>query len=188
MVRVLTKGTMLTGGFFVLLLLRVVFLYGLPGCPCLHFYRFPQVPVGPWVRSGGGAVVVRGHPGGIPGFPIEIWTLGYNRYCALVAGKPVVFLSCVCLSLVSVFWYSKQTYAPLTSRRLGWLTRSSGTAICWPRAWSSEAYHKRHLQHALETWRKRCCGQAQSAYEYRRVGFRLVEPKKTKNVTIFHGC
>ena len=35
----------------------------------------------------GGAVVVRGHPGDIPDFPVEIGILGYNGYCVLVAGK-----------------------------------------------------------------------------------------------------
>ena len=35
----------------------------------------------------GGAVVVRGHPGDIPGFPLEIGILGYNGCCVLVAGN-----------------------------------------------------------------------------------------------------
>ena len=31
-------------------------------------------------------VVVWGHPGDIPGFPVDIWILGYNGCCVLVAG------------------------------------------------------------------------------------------------------
>ena len=31
--------------------------------------------------------VARGHPGDIPGFPVEMWTLGYNGCSVLVAGK-----------------------------------------------------------------------------------------------------
>ena len=45
------------------------------------------------------SVVVRGHPGDIPGFPMEIGTLGYNGHCVLVAGKHCP----QCLSLVSDF-------------------------------------------------------------------------------------
>ena len=71
MVRLLSKRTMLTGGFFVLLL-RLVFFYGLPGCPCLHFLSFSPSLCGPTGSLWGGAVVVRGHPGDTPGFPTEI--------------------------------------------------------------------------------------------------------------------
>ena len=103
MVRVSSKRTMLTGGFFFLL--RAVFLFCLPGCPCLHFISFPPSPFGPMGSLWGGAVVVRGYPGDIPGFAIEIWILGYNGCCVLVAGKlcPQQRLSCVCLSCVFLF-------------------------------------------------------------------------------------
>ena len=98
LVSVLSKRTMLTGSFFVLPLRVVCFRFGSPGCPCLRFYRFPQVPLGQWVRSGGGAVVVRRHSGDISRFPIEVWILGCNGYCVLVAGK---LCPLVCVSLSS---------------------------------------------------------------------------------------
>ena len=55
---------MLTGGFFVLFL-RVVFYFGLPGFPCLHFIVLSHFE--PMGSLWGGAVVVRGHPGDIRG-------------------------------------------------------------------------------------------------------------------------
>ena len=88
----------------------VMFFYGLPGCPCLHFYRFSPSPFGPMGSLWRGAVVVRGHPGGIPGFPIEIWILGNNGCCVLVAGKHCPQRAVSLLSLFSssltYTWYA----------------------------------------------------------------------------------
>ena len=75
---------MLTGGFFVFLL-RVVINYGLPAVPVFIFLSFSPSPFGPMGSLLEGAVVVRGHPGDVSGFPVEIWILGYSH--VLVAGK-----------------------------------------------------------------------------------------------------
>ena len=76
-------------------------------------------------------VVVRGHPGDIPGFPVEIWILGYYGCCVLVAGKhyPQQSLSFLCLSFLFFL-----VVVHISSRRPGWLTYSRGIAICCPRA------------------------------------------------------
>ena len=58
-----------------------------PAVPVFICLSFSSSPFGPMGSLWGGAVVVRGHPGDIPGFPVEIGILGYNGCCVLVAGK-----------------------------------------------------------------------------------------------------
>ena len=58
--------------------------------PRLSLSSFFSVSPSPFGTMGSlweGAVVVRGHPGGIPGLPVEVWILGYSGCCVLVAGK-----------------------------------------------------------------------------------------------------
>ena len=137
MVSVLSKRTMLTGGFFVLL--RVVFL--LRYSPRLSLSLFFSVPQGPFEPLGSlwwEVVVVRGYPGDIPVFSIEIWILGCNGCCVLAAGK----FCPQCLSIVSVcrlsinvcFSYFALTRVADSLEWYGYMLASS----C---AWSSEAYH-----------------------------------------------
>ena len=71
MVRVSSKRTMLTGGFFVLLFRVVFFLWSPRLSLSSSFIVFPK-SLWAYGFALGGAVVVRGHPGDIPGFPIEI--------------------------------------------------------------------------------------------------------------------
>ena len=102
------------------------------------FLSFSPSPLGPMGSLWGGAVVVRGHLGDILGFPIDIWNLGYNGCCVLTCCWEILPTA---VSLLSLFGSSnKLMHLSLTSRRLGWLTRSSGTAICWLRA---ELGHRR---------------------------------------------
>ena len=51
----------------------------------------------------GGMCDRQGTSGGHPGFPIEIWILGYNGYCVLVARKlcPAAVTLPLCLCLIT---------------------------------------------------------------------------------------
>ena len=101
-VSIFSERTMLTGDFFVLFLRVVFFFMVSPAVPVFILVVFPQVNFWPMGSHWGGglSVVVRGHPGDIPRFSIEIWMLGCNGCCVLVAGK---LCPAECLSLVSVY-------------------------------------------------------------------------------------
>ena len=62
--------TTTTFGVTPLLLPRVVFSVDCVQLSLSIFRRVSQVPFDLWVQSGGGAVVVRGYSGYIPGFPV----------------------------------------------------------------------------------------------------------------------
>ena len=63
-------------GFFCIPSSSCVLWLASPAVPVLVFCRVPQVPWGLWVRSGGGAVVVRGTSGVYPRLSCGVMDLG----------------------------------------------------------------------------------------------------------------
>ena len=108
-----------------------------PAVPVFDFCRVPHVPLGLRVRSGGGAVVVGGHPGCIPGFSMGIRMLGYNGCFSLLLGTSPTAVTLKWWSLI-LLHFSRWFFSGIIGVSLicvaggGQLTQV--TQRCWPRA------------------------------------------------------